>query len=302
MASDPHIRRSRPAPTSPRRVVGGIKPTRLEPDARLWPAQRWLRIVDHIADAAALRDGLEYADLGQARSVALQPGVITASVQGPPYRPFTAVLRVPVLDAGAWDSVTDAVLEDSALSGALLAGDLPKRIEDVFTPVGVPLVPVSPDEITPECSCGVPNGRWCAHTVCALRLAADLLHTNPLAAIRLRGRDPDEFLDRLRRRRAVQGSVVGISPAYQIRVDLPESCIPPRLENAIENFWRGDTREIDSLDTTPDPPVPSHALLRRLGPSPMEGARFPLVGLLASCYDRIAEDATADPDAGPPAD
>ena len=296
MASDPHIRRPRPEPTSPRRVVGGIKPIRLEPDARLWPAQRWLRIVDHISDPAALCEGLEYADLGQTRSILLQPGEITASVQGPQYRPFAAVLRIPTLESPAWDAVTDAVLEDSALSGALLAGDLPKRIEDVFTPVGVPLVPVSADEIIPECSCAVPSGRWCAHTVCALRLAADLLHSNPLAAIRLRGRDPDEFLDRLRRRRAVQGSVVGISPAYQIRVDLPESCIPPRLENALDNFWRGDKHVLDSLDTTPDSPVPSHALLRRLGPSPMEGARFPLVGLLASCYDRIAEDAAADPD------
>jgi hypothetical protein len=30
-----------------------------------------------------------------------------------------------------------------------------------------------------------------------------------------------------------------------------------------------------------------HALLRRLGPSPMNG-RFPLVGLLASVYDTVA--------------
>lgn len=296
MASDPNFRRSRPEPTSPRRVVGGIKPIRLEPDARLWPAQRWLRIVDQIPDPAALRDGLEYADIGQTRSLLLQPGVITASVQGPQYRPFTAMLRVATLDTTAWDAVTDAVLEDGSLSGALLAGDLPKRIEDVFTPGGMPLVPADPAGVTPECTCGVPPGHWCAHTVCALRLTADLLHANPLAVIRLRGRDPEEFLDRLRRRRAVQGSVVGISPAYQIRVDLPESCIPPRLEDSLDNFWRGDPREIDSLDTTPEPPIPTHALLRRLGPSPMEGAKFPLVGLLASCYDRIAEDAAADPD------
>ena len=31
-----------------------------------------------------------------------------------------------------------------------------------------------------------------------------------------------------------------------------------------------------------------HALLRRLGPSPLRG-RFPLVGLLASVYDTVAQ-------------
>jgi hypothetical protein len=36
-------------------------------------------------------------------------------------------------------------------------------------------------------------------------------------------------------------------------------------------------------------PFAPHALLRRLGQSPLQG-KFPLVGLLASIYDSIAED------------
>jgi hypothetical protein len=40
----------------------------------------------------------------------------------------------------------------------------------------------------------------------------------------------------------------------------------------------------------PPPQHAPHALLRRLGPSPLPG-RFPLVGLLASVYDTVAEEA-----------
>ena len=33
----------------------------------------------------------------------------------------------------------------------------------------------------------------------------------------------------------------------------------------------------------------SKQLLRRIGPSPFTGAKFPLAGLLATCYDAISQ-------------
>ena len=291
MAFDPRQRRPRVQQLAPRRVVGGIKPARFDDGAIGWQAQRWLRVIDQLPGADALRQGIEYAELGQTRSLVIETGAVRAVIQGRRPRALRVALHVRLLDGEAWDRVTDAVLADASLAAPLLAGDLPKRIEDVFTPVGSALVPATIEEITPECSCGAPEGVWCKHAVCAMRLAADLLHIEPLAVIRLRGRDSVEFLDRLRRRRAARGSAVGSTPAYQVRVDLPESAIPPALEDSLESFWEGDPRALDALDTTPEPVEPTHALLRRLGPPPVVGSKFPLVGLLASCYDRIAADA-----------
>jgi hypothetical protein len=49
---------------------------------------------------------------------------------------------------------------------------------------------------------------------------------------------------------------------------------------------------LSQLDIPLDAPKVSHPLLRRLGQSPFTGvAAFPLVGLLASCYDTISRDA-----------
>jgi hypothetical protein len=39
--------------------------------------------------------------------------------------------------------------------------------------------------------------------------------------------------------------------------------------------------------STPDV---SHPLLRRMGASPFQGAKFPMVGLLATCYDVISQE------------
>ena len=74
-----------------------------------------------------------------------------------------------------------------------------------------------------------------------------------------------------------------------------EAAVP--LAESIEQFWRSP-----SLDQLP-PRMPAqhipHALLRRLGASPMDG-KFPLSGLLETIYDQVGEASRAmledDPD------
>lgn len=52
---------------------------------------------------------------------------------------------------------------------------------------------------------------------------------------------------------------------------------------------------VQRLDLAPTNPPVSHPLLRRLGASPIPGAKFPLVGLLATCYDVISAKAMKSP-------
>ena len=51
------------------------------------------------------------------------------------------------------------------------------------------------------------------------------------------------------------------------------------------DFWRPGTALDEPASGDAGEHVP-HALLRRMGPSPM-GGRFPMVGLLASIYDSV---------------
>ena len=79
-------------------------------------------------------------------------------------------------------------------------------------------------------------------------------------------------------------------PVYRQHVpgitDLPVKT----LEEAIASF-RDAGAALDTLDVPLDRPKLSNPLLRRLGPSPLSDAPFPLVGLLASCYDVISDEA-----------
>jgi hypothetical protein len=58
----------------------------------------------------------------------------------------------------------------------------------------------------------------------------------------------------------------------------------------LERFWEAGP-ELAQIDTPMGEPEVSHVLLRRLGPSPFTESRFPLVGLLATCYEVVSEHA-----------
>lgn len=296
MAYDPGQPRPRVQRETPRRVVGGVRPLRIEPDERHWASQRWLRLAEDIPNGEALREGAEYASLGQTRSIEILPGGVDALIQGRRPRAYKVELRLPLIPPSGWDAIIDAIIEDASLAAPLLTGQLPKRIEDVFPTARTTLFPIAVTDLTPTCACADPSP-WCKHVVCAMRIAADLLHQSPLAIFRMRGQDAGELLDRLRRRRAAQGSAAGATPAYSARVNLPEDAVPP-LEECVENFWEGDMDAIERIDITPRRPEPTHALLRRLGPSAFSDAKFPLVGLLASCYDDISAAMWREAEAG----
>ena len=61
----------------------------------------------------------------------------------------------------------------------------------------------------------------------------------------------------------------------------------PALEEVIEWFW--DTGpEFDSVEIRIEPPEKPLDLLERLGPSPFERGGFPLIGFLATTYDKVS--------------
>src|SRR5207253_2574024 len=74
----------------------------------------------------------------------------------------------------------------------------------------------------------------------------------------------------------------------------------PPLEQTLETFWDSGSG-LDRLDLPIEPPPVSHPLLRRLGPSPFAAGGFPLVGLLATCYEQISESVLSEEEGEPEA-
>lgn len=293
----------------PRKVRGGVKLGSQSgefPDS--WPAQRWLRLVESLAPGDCLVAGLEYARIGQTRLLTTEPGIIRATVQGSVISPYKASVSLPALTHEQSERIIAAMTDQAVYAAKLLAGELPANIEDVFIPLGLRLFPEA-SELVPRCTCPVgrpvvpgraPGARppprptdgppvWCKHLCCAAYLVAERFTTDPFLIFTLRGLPRDELIERLRQRRLVAGSGQERIPIYAPLIPgITDSQAPP-LEEVAGRFWEAGP-QLGQIDLPIGPPEVTHPLLRRLGPSPFPAGKFPLVGLLATCYEVISAD------------
>ncbi len=288
----------------PRKVRGGIKvPAGDVAPATAWAAQRWLRLIEQAAEGPRLVEALDdYARAGQTKRLSFVVGRLEAAIQGRADRPYTTQISLSAFSHETWDKIVEAMAEGSLYSAKLLANELPPNIEDVFAPLGLKLFPVDPAEVKHSCTCvewrqengGNPNifanGKWCKHVCCAAYLLAQRLASEPFVIFLLRGQEGQELLERLRQRRVMAGAGLGFTPIYSQRVPGVADLSNPPLEESISQFWDAGPG-LTEIDLSLAPPPVSHPLLRRLGQSPFQQAQFPLVGLLASCYEVISQQA-----------
>ncbi len=61
----------------------------------------------------------------------------------------------------------------------------------------------------------------------------------------------------------------------------------PPVEEMIDRFWESGP-ELDTVEVRIEPPETPLALLEQLGPSPFPRGGFPLVGFLATTYDKVS--------------
>ena len=292
------FRRERKPSVNPRRVRGGVKLKAKEgEEPESWVTQRMNRIVEAAATGSTLREGLEYARMGQTKKLEVGTGRITASIQGRGDRPYRTTLAIEPFTDKRWAQMIESMADQALYAAKLLAGELPPNIEDLFAPLGLRLFPTEPGEFGVTCSCSDPgkdDNPWCKHAVCAAALAAERLGEDPFLIFTLRGIMGEELIERLRERRAMAGQGPGATPVYSAHVPGVSDANPTPLEAAVvesvDRFWKAGP-ELSGIELPLARPEVSHVLLRRLGPSPFTEARFPLVGLLATCYELIGEDA-----------
>lgn len=284
----------RDVPTAkPRRVTGGIRAGADPAEGpNLWAAQRWMRLIEGAVEAGKaspdqLAEGLEYARIGQTRTLTIGSGAIDARVQGRLPRAYRVQIRVPTFPAAQWERVVGAMLGQARYVARLLAGELPANIEDVFMPEGLRLFPSQPQDVAVSCTCDV-EGPWCKHACCVMKLVSNRLISEPFLVFQLRGMPQEDLLERIRAHRAAAGGGTGggSAPVFMPHLAGVADRPSPKLDECVDRFFAAGA-SLDDLDLSVHPPEVSHPLLRRLGPSPFDRAKFPLVGLLATCYDVV---------------
>ena len=233
-----------------------------------WWSGRFLAVLTQLGVGGRLDRGKTYARAGQVVDLAIEPGAITATVQGSRDEPYRARIGLRPFADEAWEAVLDALAADSWYAAALLAGEVPDDLEAVLAGVGLSLFPQGSGELPMDCSCpdwSVP----CKHLAAVAYLAAEEFDVDPFALLRWRGRDRATLLAALRDRRDAGAGT------------------PTALEDLLDRFHGPGVPVPGPPERTtrlrPDP----EALLDELPPLDVDGADAREV--LRPLYRRLAE-------------
>jgi uncharacterized Zn finger protein len=274
-------------PARPIRVDGGIKArSKRGAIGEQWWSRRFIEVLESYGMSSRLARGRSYARAGQVLDFELSHGKVTARVQGSRPRPYQVRIGVLPLTTAQWRRVLDKLASQALFRAKLLAGEMPREIEEVFAGCGTPLFPGSASDLDLHCSCpdwGVP----CKHLAAVCYVLAEEFDRDPFGMLAWRGKDRADLLAALRR---IQGSADhGGAPAGRGGLDVPA----PPLGQCLDTFWSPglSPARLRALAAAPDSAAPG-LLLRMFPPPAVEVRRNDLADLLAPAYQRLAETET----------
>ena len=250
-------------PSRPIKVEGGIQShSQRGAFAANWWAKRWLAVLESYGIGSRLQRGRSYARGGQVLNIDVQPGRVSARVQGSRPQPYKVEIQVKPLSDGEWDKVLDTISGQAIFAAQLLDGTMPQEIESAFETAQIPLFPRDPRDILSDCSC--PDyANPCKHIAAVYYLLGEQFDGDPFLMFALRGRTREQVMDALRQRRAAAaGADVGEGATVEV---LPSA---PALADQVGEFWGNE-----ALHWTPPAiaaPEVNAAVLRRLGTPPGE--------------------------------
>lgn len=186
-----------PPHSRPRPVEDGLKASTARGRiGQTWWSGRFVAVLEDIGLGSRLQRGRTYARKGQVITLDAAAGMVTALVQGSRARPYRVRIGVTAFGKPDWVRLERALAASAWYSAALLAGEMPPDIEEVFAAQGLSLFPATAQDLSMDCSC--PD--WevpCKHIAAVFYLLAEAFDDDPFMILAWRGREREELLDNL---------------------------------------------------------------------------------------------------------
>ncbi|MEU0872582.1 SWIM zinc finger family protein [Nocardia brasiliensis] len=193
---------------------------------RTWWGKALVDAVEQMAEPGRMSRGRTYARAGQVVSYHIEPGAVTAEVQGSQPRPFTAVFTVRPLREEELELLIETIREAPGMLAEIASGALP-------TDLGPLLLPTTAADLDFSCSC--PDPGWpCKHVAAVCYLLAERLDERPREILTLRGLDLDTLIGGIERDLRAADS----TDLYGDDIELPKL---PKVE------FRPATEDLDPL-------------------------------------------------------
>ncbi len=270
-------------PSRPKEVQGGIKAQSSKGNFGVsWWAKRWIAVLESFNIGARLGRGRSYARQGQVLSIAIEPGLVKAEVQGSRSQPYKIKIRIKPLSPPEWQKLIRFLSKQALFMAKLLAGEMPEDIEKAFQQVGLALFPQKHKDLVTDCSC--PD--WsnpCKHIAAVYYLLGEEFDRDPFLIFNLRGLGRSDLLGHLGADQ--EKARTKKPPVHEV---LPETGSPSEpLINDPLLFWEGEVVPDTFFGEVRVPPVQA-ALPKRLGNFPFWRGERPFLTEMEPIYEQAA--------------
>jgi uncharacterized Zn finger protein len=272
-------------PSRPLPAEGGIEArSRRGAIGETWWSRRFIELLESFGVGSRLKRGRTYARAGQVVELDVEHGVVLAKVQGSRHSPYRVRIRFKALSENQWRRAEKTMASQALPLAKLLAGEMPHDIEELLAACKLALFPRSASELTASCSC--PD--WenpCKHIAATYYILAERFDEDPFLIFTWRGRDQDELVESLRKRRVPAGRSANAHAASTKPAGVLQPSAP--LSTVLDSFWLCGP-ELEGFHVSPLAGEAPDALLRQLGPAPVEVGERNLVEALAGTYVTLA--------------
>lgn len=277
---------------------------------RAWWVERWLELLDSYRFKKRLERGRNYAREGNVLSIEIIDNEVLASVQGSEAEPYQVTLSLepfqdenqeralkmmsqPPFSEEDWDCVIKTMAEKATFSAQLLAGEMPKDIEQVFTSNGLSLFPYSLTDVRSRCTCP-DKANPCKHIAAVYYQLGDRFSEDPFLIFRLRGRSKEQILDGLRQLRSKSTNknkqTTEVTP-QAVEIASAKVDQAPKNQPNLPDFWQYN-EPLDSSLVAIVPSTDNKTILDLLGNIPLVAADAEVVEqFLAKVYQYTSQKA-----------
>lgn len=179
-----------------------------------WWSRRWVEIMEQCIDSGRLARGKSYARKGQVVNIHIEPGLVTAFVQGSRKTPYQIRFGFETLSQEARELILFRFGESAALAAKLLAGEMPEEIEAIFKEAGTPLFPARETLRRFKCTCP-DDATPCKHIIAVLLILGEELEDDPFLLLKLRGLDKESLISLLTLENAPDDEIAESGAEYE---------------------------------------------------------------------------------------
>lgn len=263
-------------------------------DPRWWE-RRWLAVLRDLNLIAESEQVRQLTQGYRVRQLEVSTGRIDGKVHHRELGDCSVAIDVARLTDDQWEAVLDALSSQATASAQLLAGEMPREVEQIFADAGAALMPVNASEIRQSCSCCQDDEPVCRPALTVYLAVGDMLNDDPWLLLRLRGRDRQQIIRDLGVRRSQTNGAASPmagtgeqSLVYRAGGALSQLDDSPMLEEEIDHFW-GRSRAQLQFQHHVAPPLIELVLLRRLGPPHFADDSFDVYDNFSAIYRTVTD-------------